>query len=218
MYGVFNGCSNLKEINFGNLDTSLVDTMEYLFQDCSQLTSINLTNFKTNEVTSMYNMFHNCVNLKYLDLSGFDTSKVTTVSNIFKKCSSLIFLNLKSFILQSNTKVYTPLNGISSYVKYCIEDTATQNLLGIPSSDCSDVCFKKYINIDTTNNICVEDLCSNPENKYIYQSTCYSSCPEGTYELDCEENESGGTDDNNKKQCLDAVNVSNLEMKLIIIV
>ena len=203
MYGVFNGCSNLKEINFGNLDTSLVNTMENLFQDCSQLTSINLTNFKTSEVTSMYNMFHNCVNLKYLDLSGFDTSKVTTVSNIFNKCSSLIFLNLKSFKLQSSAKVYTPLNGISSYVKYCIEDTATQNLLEIPSSDCSDVCFKKYINIDTTNNICVEDLCSNPENKYIYQSTCYSSCPEGTYELDCEENESGCTDDNNKKQCLD---------------
>ena len=70
----------------------------------------------------MQSAFNGYSNLKYLDLSKFDTSKITTIHTLFKDCSSLIYLNLISFKLSSLKNKDDVFGGISSYVKFCIND------------------------------------------------------------------------------------------------
>ena len=205
MKELFKECSKLETINFGNIDTSSVKTMEGLFYSCTKLVSVDLSKFQTSEVTCMSRMFLSCTSLKYLDLSSFSTPKVEEVPQMFKSCSSLFFLNIKNFVLSGLTTnaLKEVLSGVSSTIKYCVSDSTTQTTLSISSSqnDCSDTCFKQNIKVDITNNQCIEDLCGNDEYKYIYNEECYTSCPEGTYELDCEQGESGCYDENNKKLC-----------------
>ena len=209
MKELFRECSNLETINFGNIDTSSVKTMEGLFYSCSKLISVDLSKFNTGEVTCMSRMFISCTSLKYLDLSNFNTQKVEEVPQMFKSCSALFFLNLKNFVLSglSTNALNEVLSGVSTSLKYCVSDSTTQSTLSISSSqnDCSDTCFKQNIKVDLTNNKCIEDLCSNTEYKYIYNNECLTSCPEGTYELYCEQGESGCIDDNNKIPCYDTL-------------
>ena len=181
----------LETINFGNIKTSKVEYMESVFNSCLKLISVDLSKFDTTNVKSMSRMFSNCTSLKYLDLSSFVTSKVTRINYMFNSCKSLIFLNLKSFILSSTVSATDTVKSISSNVKYCVSDTTTKSKLSIASDNnvCSDICFKENIRVDLENNICIEDTCSNNNYKYIYNDECYMSCPDNTYEKNCEEND-----------------------------
>ena len=209
MKELFRECSTLEKINFGNIDTSSVKTMEGLFYSCSKLISVDLSKFNTGEVTCMSRMFISCTSLKYLDLSSFNTQKVEEVPQMFKSCSALFFLNLKNFVLNglSTYALNEVLSGVSTSLKYCVSDSTTQSTLSIndAKNDCSDTCFQQNIKVDLTNNKCIEDLCSNTEYKYIYNDECHTSCPEETYELDCDQGESGCKDDNNKIICYDTL-------------
>ena len=53
---MFNGCSNITEIDLSNFDSSNVINMEYMFYNCSKLSLLNLSNFKTSNVISMNKM------------------------------------------------------------------------------------------------------------------------------------------------------------------
>ena len=84
MYGMFRNCINLKTINFGNINTSLVNSMELLFYFCKKLTSIiNLSNFNTSSVISMRGMFGYCFDLLSIDLSNFNTKNVESFRTFF---------------------------------------------------------------------------------------------------------------------------------------
>ena len=50
---MFNGCSNISEIDFSNFDTMNVSNMSYMFNGCSSLTSLNLSNLNTSKVKDM---------------------------------------------------------------------------------------------------------------------------------------------------------------------
>ena len=98
---------------------------------------------------------------------------------MFYGCSSLIYLNLKSFKLEKTVNKDNAFLSISSYVKYCIEDSETKDILGI-ESDCSNDCFKENIIIDIENKICIFPCGENGYN-YKYKEKCYTECPNGTY-------------------------------------
>lgn len=66
-------------------DTSLVNTMEYMFYYCKNLTTIPLLD--TSNVTGMRQMFYNCKNLTTIPL--IDTSKVTVMDEMFSGCTNL---------------------------------------------------------------------------------------------------------------------------------
>ncbi len=70
-----------------------------MFNGCSQLLNLDLTNFNTSEVTDMSYMFQGCGNsssLMTLDLSSFDTAKVTTMQQMFQS-SNIANIDLMSF-------------------------------------------------------------------------------------------------------------------------
>ena len=108
---MFEKCINLKKIIFGNkFDTSLSTSMEFMFSDCHSLISLDLTFFNTSLVDNMGKMFYNCNSLIYLNISNFDTSKTTNFNFTFKECKSLISLDLHSF----NTEQVVHMNEMFS--------------------------------------------------------------------------------------------------------
>lgn len=54
---MFEGCTILRYLDFGNIDTSDVTDMSSMFKDCRCLTSLNLSDFDTGKVTNMDSMF-----------------------------------------------------------------------------------------------------------------------------------------------------------------
>ena len=77
-YKWFFSCDKLTEIqSIGNLNTSEVKDMSYMFHYCSSLTSLDLSNFNTDNVTNMSWMFAGCSSLTSLDLSNFNTDNVS---------------------------------------------------------------------------------------------------------------------------------------------
>ena len=97
MNNMFNGCTSLKRIKFGNFQTSQVTYMENVFYRCSSLTTLDLSSFDTSKVTHFHQMFYGCSSLKYLDLSNFNTSLIECIHNMFTGCISITSINLSSF-------------------------------------------------------------------------------------------------------------------------
>ncbi len=89
MSGMFHGCSALRTIDFGKVDTRNVTNMGSMFSGCYNLTSLNITSFNTAKVTNMSSMFSGCVSLPSIDLRSFDIANVKDMSYMFSKCSSL---------------------------------------------------------------------------------------------------------------------------------
>lgn len=96
MTSMFKNCENLEYVNFDNLNTSLVKSMESMFIN-TKIQFLDLSKFVTNQVTNMNYMFSGCRNLLYLNLNNFETSKVINMIEMFYNCKSLKFLNLLSF-------------------------------------------------------------------------------------------------------------------------
>ena len=77
-------CKNLAKITgLQNLNTENVTNMFGMFEDCQQLTNIDLSHFNTSNVTNMNEMFYNCIGLTSLNVSNFDTKNVTNMSYMF---------------------------------------------------------------------------------------------------------------------------------------
>ena len=92
--GLFNGFSGVTNINFNNIDTSVVTNMAGFFSDCRNLTNLDLSNFDMHNVQMMNSMFVFCNSLINLDLSSLNTTSVTNMSTMFMECSNLISVDL----------------------------------------------------------------------------------------------------------------------------
>ena len=146
-YRMFDGSTNITEIDLSNFDASKVRDMSWMFNGCLNLEKIEFGNINTSSLENMFAMFAYCSELKSVDLFKFNTSKVTDIHLMFYGCSSLIYLNLKSFKLKNTVNKDSAFYRISSYVKYCIEDSETKNFLGIESY-CYNDCFKENVVVD----------------------------------------------------------------------
>lgn len=97
MWGMFDGCTSLAQIDLSHFNTSNVKYMTYMFARCCSLTSLDLHSFDTRNVENMNMMFFLSDAIKSLDLSNFDTSKLTSVVQMFDGCYQLSELNISSF-------------------------------------------------------------------------------------------------------------------------
>ena len=94
---MFCNCTNLETINFGNINTSSVVSMAYLFSYCSKMTSFDLSIFDTSKVTSIYGMFYFCHNLETINFGNINTSSVENMRSLFNNCIKLSSINLSNF-------------------------------------------------------------------------------------------------------------------------
>ena len=113
MSDMFYECNTLKSIKFGNFNTSLVATMRGLFTRCKSLESLDLSSFNTKLVVDMYAMFCSCESLKILIISNFDTSSVNTMHSLFEFCKSLTSLDLSNF----DTSLVTDMGYMFNFCK-----------------------------------------------------------------------------------------------------
>ena len=194
---MFHGCQYLKNVNFGNMDTSLVQNMKGLFFQCfHRLESIDVSNFNTSLVTSMSLMFGCCHVLKSikfsklfntskvtsmqsmfyhgykiisLDFSSFNTSLVTDMSNMFFECHSIKFLNLSNF---NTSKVTT----IKQMFYNCI---SLQYLdIKIFTFDNNPNKADAFKGVSSDIWYCIEDTASGI---YLFNSDKYIICSETCY-------------------------------------
>ena len=87
---MFDGCSNLTELDISNFSTSKVENMGYMFSGCVALSKVTFgQDFVTSKVTAFQSLFSNCQAINNLDLSGFDFSKAGNVQNMFANCFNL---------------------------------------------------------------------------------------------------------------------------------
>ena len=89
MWGMFWGCSSLREINLSHFDTSKVLWMAYMFYGCSSLINVDMSSFNTTNVSTLEGMFWGCTSLTSLNLSSFNTSNVLLMPSMFMDCSNL---------------------------------------------------------------------------------------------------------------------------------
>ena len=54
---MFDGCSNLTNLNISGIDTGNVTDMSYMFSGCKNLTVLDVSNFDTSKAADMREMF-----------------------------------------------------------------------------------------------------------------------------------------------------------------
>ena len=91
LYQWFSNCSNLTSITgLENLNTANVTTMYGMFQQCKLLTELDLSNFNTASVTDMSFMFNNCQNLETIYVGdGWTTASTHTRLSLFANGSNM---------------------------------------------------------------------------------------------------------------------------------
>ena len=103
--GIFQLCSELKNLDLSDWDTSNISNMDFMFAACSKLKEIKgINNLKTNKVVSMQGIFYLCNELEYLDLSNWTTTNVTNMNYMFNECNRLKYLNLLNFSVNCSTE------------------------------------------------------------------------------------------------------------------
>lgn len=125
---LFGDCSSLTSLNLSGLATSNVTEMSYMFSGCSNLTSLNISNFNTSKVTEMSGMFNGCSKLSHLNVSSFNTSNVKSMSSMFSHCSNLVSLDLSGFNTSNVTNMWSMFNGCSSLKDLNISNFNTENV------------------------------------------------------------------------------------------
>ena len=71
---MFNGCSNITEIDFSNFDSSEVTLMNSIFKDWSSLTSLDLSNFDISNVGCIKYIFYGFSKLEYINREKFSNN------------------------------------------------------------------------------------------------------------------------------------------------
>ena len=86
---MFNGMTNVTEIDTSNLDFSRVENALGMFVNCSNLESLDTASWDVSNMTNMQSLFYGCNKLEDIDVSNWDTSNVTNMRMVFFRCYEL---------------------------------------------------------------------------------------------------------------------------------
>lgn len=132
--GIFQNCSALESLDLTGWNSSKAVNMYAMFDGCSSLKNINFGDqWDTSNVTQgvMY-MFRNCENLISLDLSSWNTSQMkdTLSQEVFNNCKSLTTLTLGEKTLEKKLFLtnFPNYNEKWSYKEYGSAATADDRL------------------------------------------------------------------------------------------
>lgn len=74
---IFNGNSNITNLNFSSWDLSNCKMMQAAFSGCSNLTQITFANEHITKPYNTMSMFYNCTRLTLIDIRNFDLSEIS---------------------------------------------------------------------------------------------------------------------------------------------
>jgi len=112
---LFNGCKNLKSINFPKWNIPNLEDISYLFNRCLNLTEIqNLSKLNVSNVADMSGLFNRCEKLIQIQgIGGWSTHNLQYMDYLFESCLSLE----KICDLKWDTKNVKSMKGIFSQCK-----------------------------------------------------------------------------------------------------
>ena len=184
---IFNGCINLKYVNFYNFNTDKLDNM---FYNCISLISIDLSKLNTIQTKTFENMFYNCISLKSINLKGINLESVTNINYMFYNCISLESIDLSDFqphVLEKMENVfsncinltYINLNNFDTqnvvYMNYLFYNCSSLKYINLTDFNTKNV---KYLN--NTFSYCTSlksiDIFNFETNKVEYMNSMFSHC------------------------------------------
>lgn len=101
----------------------------YMFSSFSQLKYIDFGNVDTSNVTNMNYMFYYLSSLKEIDLSNFDTSNVTNMAYMFTYSSKLAMIKLNNATFENVTQSGSMFYGLASNFYIITKDETTKSWL-----------------------------------------------------------------------------------------
>ena len=122
MSNMFDGCSNLAELDVTHFNTANVTDMRYMFSGCSKLAELDVTHFNTANVKDMSSMFSGCSNLAKLDVTHFNTANVTAMNSMFSGCSNLAKLDVTYFNTANVTNIWSMFSDCESLTTIYVSD------------------------------------------------------------------------------------------------
>ena len=129
MQSMFSGLSNLTSLDLSGFDTSGVKNFSAMFSVCKSLTSLDLSGFNTSNAININSMFNGCSNLLSVDLSSFDTRNVKNMSQLFQLCEKIQTIDLSSFDTSSVRYMYLSFTGCKELKTVYVSDLwTTENL------------------------------------------------------------------------------------------
>ena len=170
-------CLSLKYVNFGNVNTSSLKEMNFIFTSCHSLISLDLSTFNTKNVINMGAAFSDCPSLKSIDLSSFDTSNVQDLSYMFCNCSSLENLDIHNFDTSSAINMYFMFINCTSLKSLDLSSFNTKNVLVMKSM--FENCYSLIsLNIDNFNTSRIDDM-----SRMFYNCTSLISLDLSSFDL-----------------------------------
>ncbi|MDG4967104.1 BspA family leucine-rich repeat surface protein [Lactococcus lactis] len=150
---MFNNCSSLTNLDVTHLDTTNVTDMSFMFNNCSSLTNLDVTHFNTSNVINMKEMFSGCSSLVNLDVTHFNTSNVINMKEMFSGCSSLVNLDVTQLDTSNVTDMSSMFSMCSSLVNLDVTHFDTHNVttMGQMFSGCSSLINLDVTHFDTSN-------------------------------------------------------------------
>lgn len=154
MNRMFMYCEALSSIDVSSFDTKNVTDMMAMFYECHALTTIpGISNFDTRNVTDMMAMFYNCWSVTSLDVTNFDTSKVTDMSWMFRGCGKLTGLDVTGFDTSNVTDMNSMFNDCGKLTALDVAgfDTSKVTDMNYMFYNCYGLHAVDVTNFDTSN-------------------------------------------------------------------
>ena len=113
---LFYKCTNLTVFDAAGFDAANVVNYTGMFQDCSNLKELDLSGWSTanTDITSFNNTFMGCKSLVTLKLPAWDTSNVEWMTSTFTNCEKLKSVNLSTWTTPNVKSIYGIFSGCMS--------------------------------------------------------------------------------------------------------
>ena len=128
MAGMFEGVSNLTNLDISNFNTDKVTDMALMFAGMTKLEQLDVSNFNTNNTASMAGMFEGVSNLTNLDISNFNTDKVTDMALMFAGMTKLEQLDVSNFNTNNTVRMPGMFEGVSNLTNLDISNFNTDKV------------------------------------------------------------------------------------------
>ena len=93
---MFNMCKVIEDVDLSNLDLRNVVRVDKMFKDCYKLHNVNFKGISLSKLENMDGMFSVCPNLSSIDMSDINSKVVKNTNDMFKLCVRLESVNLGS--------------------------------------------------------------------------------------------------------------------------
>lgn len=128
MASMFQGCTNLKNLDVTSFNTINVKDMSNLFRECRKLLNLDVSEFDTSNVENMFGMFCDCNELLKLDVSKFNTSKVKDMQGMFARCYQLTDIDVSNFDTSNVENMYGMFSNCSKLTQVNVKKFNTSKV------------------------------------------------------------------------------------------